>query len=357
VKLIYTAITISIITVLGSVSLLAQETEETVIDEVVAQVNDDVITLSQVKREKKNVLELLMAEGKSREEAEKTIVSKEGELIANLITTEMMRQKGVEMGLDKQVETEINRRLLKLVKDNKLKTVNDLYAIMRTQKVDPEGVKANWRSEIMKQQVMFQMVDLVVYWETSDQEVKDFFAANKEKFLQQEQITVSEIFLSFSGKDEAEVTKLANSLVLRLRAGEDFVELAKQYSDRPEVAQNNGLVGTFEVSKLNDDIQSAVKGLKSGGIGEPIRWDIGIEIVRVDNYVPASTASNFDESQVRQYIMREKAPKARVKFIQDMREDSYIKIRENYRGIVSPFLVKSPVTETEKPKDTVSKAN
>jgi len=353
VKSIYSIATVTLIVVLSAFTAFAQETEETIVDEVVAQVNDSVITLSQVRREKKNIVDQFMGQGKTREEAEAEVQKNEGQLIANLITEEMMRQKGVEIGIDKAVETEVNQRLLKLVKDNKLTTINELYTVMKSQGVEPELLKESWRADIMKQQVFNQFVDRVVYWETSDQEIKDYFNANKDKFLQKEQVGLSEIFLTFAGKNEAEVESLAKALAKRAQNGEDFVELAKQYSDRPDVAQTNGVVGVFETEKLNADIKEAIKGLKTGQVAEPIKWDIGMEIVRIDKRTAASSETNFDEAAVRLKIMQEKAPDRRVKFIEDLRQDSYIKLRENYRGIVSPFLQKS---ETDS-KSSVASTN
>jgi len=329
-----------------SIAAFAQETQVTVVDEVVAQINDSVITLSQVNREKALVVDEFIKAGKTREEAEREVSEKEGQLIASLITEEMMRQKGVEIGLDKSIEDEINQQLLSLVKENNLKSINELYDVMRGQGIEPELWKKTMRAKRMQQQVLFQSVDSVVYWETSDQELKEYFAKHKDKFLQQESVELSEIFLPFAGKSEADVEALAKALVERLRNGEDFVTLALEYSGRPNVDQNKGVVGEFNVDQLNDDIKTAIKGLREGDISDPVKWDIGIEIVRVDKYVPASTESNFDEAAVRRAVMEEKAPEARREFIRKLREDAYIKIRENYRGVVTPFLQDTPQKET-----------
>ncbi len=353
-KSISKPIFLALIVCCASIAVLGQETQETIVDEVIAQVNDDVITLSQVKREKQNIVDQYMIDGKTREEAEAEAAKNEGQMIANLIIEEMLRQKGVEVGLEKSVEAEVNQRLLGLVKSNNLKSINELYDMMRGSGVDPDVLKKTWSASLMKDSVLRQLSDATVYWETSDQELKDYFAKNKDKFAQVEMVELSEIFLAFAGKDEAEVEKLAKSIAQRARNGEDFIALAIQYSERPGVAESKGVVGEFEVAKLNDDIKDAIKGLKTGAIAEPIKWDIGMEIVRVDKHVPASNDSNFDESRIRLAILEEKAPAARVEFINKLREDSYIKIRERYRGVVSPFLIKGPAAETTSTNTSMS---
>ncbi|MEZ5307377.1 MAG: peptidylprolyl isomerase [Pyrinomonadaceae bacterium] len=345
-KIRYFFASITILLVMLSSTLLAQETEERVIDEVVAVVNENVITLSQVKREKQNLVDTLVLQGKSEEEAKTKANTAEGELIAGLIIQEMMWQKGVEVGLDKSVESEVNQRLVTLMKENKLRTLTELYNEMKRQGVEPEQLKKQWRMELMKQQVMMNFVDRVVYWDTPDKEIKEYFAANKEKFVQKASVSLSEIFLPFAGKNEEDVIALAKALSLRAKNGEEFAKLAVEYSQRPNVAETNGFVGEFEVEALNDDIKNAIKGLDTGDLAEPIKWETGMEIIRVDKFVPASTESNFDEGKVRSAILAEKAPKARQEYIKKLQEDAYVKIRESYRGAVSPFLADYDITKS-----------
>src|SRR5687767_3094253 len=85
---------------LTSISAFAQESELKVIDEVVAQVNDGVITLSRVKREMDTVIEAMITEGKTREQATAEVQAKQGELIANIINEELLLQKGKELGVE-----------------------------------------------------------------------------------------------------------------------------------------------------------------------------------------------------------------------------------------------------------------
>jgi parvulin-like peptidyl-prolyl isomerase len=78
--------------------------------------------------------------------------------------------------------------------------------------------------------------------------------------------------------------------------------------------------------------------LKAGTYSEPVSDDIGVHILRVDERTAASSDSQFDEGAVRMAIMQEAFPEAQKKFMSKLREDSYIKISENYRPIVSPVL-------------------
>src|SRR5215510_12338745 len=96
IKFLASAFLFTLLTVSFS---FAQESEPVVIDEVVAQVNEGVITLSRVKQESKNAISGLVQNGKTEAQARSEVESKQGELIAALINDELIMQKGKELGL------------------------------------------------------------------------------------------------------------------------------------------------------------------------------------------------------------------------------------------------------------------
>src|SRR6476469_8301084 len=104
------AIFFTLILLRASFTAFGQESETKVVDEVVAQVNDGVITLSRIKRETKGVVDSYVQEGKPREDAQKMIDAKQGELIANLINEELLMQKAKELGLESDVDAQLNQR-------------------------------------------------------------------------------------------------------------------------------------------------------------------------------------------------------------------------------------------------------
>src|SRR5262245_54147099 len=81
---------------LTSSVVVAQEGEMQVIDEVIAQVNDDVITLSILKREIKERIEALKQNGMTEQQATEEVTKKQAELIAILINERLLLQKGKE---------------------------------------------------------------------------------------------------------------------------------------------------------------------------------------------------------------------------------------------------------------------
>ncbi|MCB1026000.1 MAG: peptidylprolyl isomerase, partial [Acidobacteria bacterium] len=170
-------------------------------------------------------------------------------------------------------------------------------------------------------------------------ELKDYYEKNADKFKTPATVTISEIFLSFAGRDKAAVIEKAKQITAQLRGGANFETVATANSDRPDVAETKGKAGTFNVTELDPQFAKPLENVKVGGYTDPIEMDIGMEIIRVDERVAGSSDSTFNEAAVRTAIMQEKLPEARKKFMNELRDDAYIKIRENYKALVAPHLV------------------
>ena len=329
------------LTVIAAVFLMpafavAQEGEPVVVDEVIAQVNDGVVTLSQLKREMKERVQTLKQNGMPEQQAQAEVEKRKAELIATLINEQFLLQKGKELDLSDRVEAQVNKRMLEVAVENKLNSIEKLEEAMKQSGVDPVETRQTMRAEMMKQAVLESAVDSKLFYGLSIDELRKYFDANKTKFVKPETVELSEIFLSLAGKPEADVKARAAQLVTQIRGGADFGTLATAYSERSQ--QNKGKVGTFEVTNLRGDIAAAIKNVPAGGVSEPLKSDEGYQILRVDARTAGSSTPTFNEMKVREAITMERLPKARDEYLQNLRNDAYVSIAEAYRASVTPLL-------------------
>ena len=338
-KFIRSAIFTIAILIVSNWAVFAQESEAKVVDEVVAQVNDSVVTLSQIKREMNEAIDSFVKEGKTPEQAKAEIEGKQGELIASLINEELILQKGKELnGVEADVEAQVNARFLEIMKQQNIKSLDALYKAMEASGVEPQGIRDVWRKQITKDIVLQREVDSKIFFGLTPKEVKSYYDAHKAKFTKPETISISEIFLGFAGRDETAVREKAKQLLIKLRSGGDFAQLAVENSDRPNAKENKGKAGTLNMKDLDKVFAEPLKNVKVGGVTELIEMTEGIEILRVDARTNASSESFFDETEVRKAMAFERLPAERKKYMTTLREDAYIKISENYRPVVSPIL-------------------
>jgi peptidyl-prolyl cis-trans isomerase SurA len=326
-----------------SLRVVAQEGELQVIDEVVVQVNDDVITLSRLKRETRERVEALKQSGMSEQQALAEAAKKQPELIVILINEQLLLQRGKELDLASDIEAAVNRRMLDIAREQGITSIEKLDQAMRESKLDPAGIRQTMRAEMMKQAVFQQEVDRIIFYGPSADEVKKYFEANQEKFRTQESVKLSEIFLGSTNKDEAAVKARAMELVTQLRAGADFRALAAANSEREKdgvrsATKDGGVAGVFEIPSLREDIAAAIKTVKVGGITEALKLPDGYQILRVDERTPAGATIKFEENKVREAMMLERQPKERQAYLEKLRNEAFIKVSETYRASVEPLL-------------------
>ena len=319
-----------------------------VIDEVIAQVNADVITLSMLKKDMAEAAEALRQQrGMTEQQATEEINKRRNEIIVTLVNEQLLVQKGKEMGLTEEVEAEVNRRMLDVANREGLKSLALLEQAMRENNIDPAAVRNTMRTEIIKTWVLGREVDQKIFYGLTDSQVKAYYEANKEKFRKPETIVLSEIFLSSVGKDPKEVRERANKLVAQLRAGADFGALAMVQSEREvngkRVApESKGKLGTYAMNDISkEDVANALKNLKAGGVTDPLETEGGIIILRIDERTPAGEAT-FDENKVREAITVSRMDQERKTYLDNLRRDAYIQIAKDYQESLLPLLKVEP---------------
>ena len=333
---------------LNSRDVFAQEGEMQVVDEVIAQVNDDVITLSMLKRESRERIEALKQTGMTEQQATDEVNKKQAELIATLINERLLLQRGKELDMAADIEAEVNRRMLQIAQEQGINSIEKLNQAMQQSGLNPEDIRRTMRSEMMKQAVLQQEVDRRVYLGFSSEEVKKYFEQHPDRFRKPEGIKLSEIYLITKGKDEATVKARAQELVTQIRAGADFGALAAANSEREKngqrtAPQDKGYVGEFDVPNLREDLVGALKDVKIGGVTEPLRTPDGYQILRVDARTPAGSTPTFNDNRVREAMLGERQTKEREAYLQNLRNEAFIKITDTYRAGVEPLLkIKAP---------------
>jgi len=331
----------------------AQEGEPVVVDSVVAQVNSDVVMLSTVKREVKDAVDAFKQQGVPEQKATEEVSRRQPELIASLINELLLVQKGKELNMTEEVETEVNREMLRVMTSQGFKAINGMEEAMRREGIDPSTIRTTLRTQYMKNAVLSREVDAKIYFGASQDELKKYYDTHRDKFRKPEVITLSEIFLSLAGKPEAEVRARALQLLTQLRGGADFGTIAAANSERQDpsgnriATQNKGVVGTFPLPDLKTEFVTAMKNVPVGGVTDLIRSDEGYQILRVDARTAASDPKTFEENQVREAITVERRDKERGEYLKNLRKDAYIKLSPEYQATVGPLLTSStPSTGT-----------
>ena len=129
----------------------------------------------------------------------------------------------------------------------------------------------------------------------SDADVKKYYDDNPAKFEQPEMVRASHILLgtldpetqkALPDDQKAAKRKLAEDLLKRARAGEDFAKLAKQYSDDPG-SKDNGGEYQFPRGKMVPEFEAAAFSLKTNEVSEIVTTQFGYHIIKLSEKIPA----------------------------------------------------------------------
>ena len=119
----------------------------------------------------------------------------------------------------------------------------------------------------------------------TDEEIEKYYEANKDIFYEPKKVCARHILFrvaSDAPKEKVEkVKKKAEEVLSKLKKGEDFVKLAKEYSEDKATAERGGDLGCFPRGVMVKSFEDAVFSLKKGEISEPIRTKLGFHIVKV----------------------------------------------------------------------------
>jgi peptidyl-prolyl cis-trans isomerase SurA len=297
------------------------------VEDIVAHVNDQVITQSDYDRAQKQVDD----EAKQRGETMQQISEQHKDLLRGLIDQQLWISKAKE--LDINGDTELVKRLDEIRKQYNLETMEDLEKAAKEQGYSFEDFKANLRNQIITQEVMRQEVGRRVNFTPG--EVERYFNEHKQDYTRPESVQLSEILVS-TGPDPDDQAKIAagkakaDDIEAKLHAGGDFSQLAKSFSDGTTAA-DGGNFGTFHKGDLAKVFEDPTFDLKSGQYTDPIRTKQGFVIFKVDQHIPGGVPAYKDvEQDVEQNYYVSRMEPAMREYLTQMREEAYIDIKPGF---------------------------
>src|SRR6185437_10718438 len=159
----------------------------TTVEEIVARVNNQIITKSDYERAQKELDQEMRQRGSTMQQ----ISDAHRDLLRNLIDQQLWLSKGKELGVTG--ETELINRLNEIRKQYNLASLEDLEKAAQEQGVSFEDFKANIRNQIITQQVMRDEVGRHISFTPG--EVQRFFEDHKQQYVQPESERLSEILV------------------------------------------------------------------------------------------------------------------------------------------------------------------
>ncbi|MGD0402905.1 MAG: peptidylprolyl isomerase [Candidatus Acidiferrales bacterium] len=302
-----------------------------VVEEIVARVNNDAITLSDVLKADQSLHDEIVHDcsGCSPSKVEEVYKEKQKDLLRDLIDQELLTERAKDMGLS--VETDVIKRLDELRKQNNIASMEDMEKEVEKQGLSWEDLKTQIRNNLLTQEVIRREVGSHI--NIPSDEVKKYYDEHQKDFVRPEQVALAEIFLSTEGKSPEEISsveKKAEDLRNRVVKGEDFNEIAKHFSEG-STAKDGGFLGTFEHGQLSKQLEDVVFQLNKGQMTEVIQTKTGFEVLKVEaHYEAGLQPQDKVENEIMNRIYAQKMQPTMREYLGQLREQSYVMVKPGY---------------------------
>lgn len=301
---------------------------DTIIEEIVARVNNEVITRSDFQKGGEQLMNDLRQQYGS--DAEKEFKERQKDLLRDLIDQQLLLDKGKDLGIT--ADTELVKKLDDLRKQNNLGSMEDLEKAAEQQGVNFEDFKQQIRNSIITQQVISQEVGRKI--QITKEEGQKFYDEHKKEMERPEQIRLSEILVAVPKDATPEqitgAETKADNLLKEIRGGAKFEDVAKRSSEGPS-AQQGGDLGFFKRGALAKELENKTFAMKAGAVSDVIRTKQGFVILTVTEHDEAGIPPFKEvENKVSDALYYQKLTPALRAYLTKLREDSFIDIKQGY---------------------------
>jgi parvulin-like peptidyl-prolyl isomerase len=311
---------IPVFALVGLVAFLAPAVGQ-VVEEIVAVVNDDVITLSQYKEQFDATVQQLRS-ALQGEEYEKQYQMLKNEMLNMMITDLLLMQQAKDKNLN--VSEQIKMAVDNIKKENNIESDDDLKRGLQQQGLDYAQWVKQLEDNMLRQATIYSEVDRTIVLD--DSEIVGYYKLHPNEFTEPEEYHVRAIYLGSEGKTPAALEEVRKLVSGKVTAGEPFNALAKEYSDGP-AKEAEGDLGRFRKGELDKTLEQAVAKLKAGETGDWVETKNGWYLLKLEEKKD-SRLKTFEEvkKEVEEKLYSEKKQKKLEEYLKTLKEKSYIKI-------------------------------
>jgi peptidyl-prolyl cis-trans isomerase SurA len=361
-----TAILVSAVAAIIFPASLYPQAKAVVVEEIIARVNNDIITLSDFQQADSSLRQEISQDCQNctPDKLASEYKDRSKDLLRDLIDQDLLVQRAKDEGIN--VETDVIKQLDQVRKDNNLPDMESLQKAVESQGLSWEDYKNHMRNNLLTQEVIRKEVGSRI--DIGSDEVKKYYDEHKQEFNRPEQVLLDEIFLSSSGKTPEEIAvtqRKAEDLLGRVRKGEEFSDIAKRYSEGV-TAKDGGSLGAFKRGELDPQLEPVVFKMDKGQITDVIQTKTGFEILKaVDHFQAGEQPLDKVENEIMNRIYMQRMQPTLRKFLAELREESYVTVKPGYSdsamvpgaSVIQEVAPTPDTPEKDKKKKHVPKPN
>jgi peptidyl-prolyl cis-trans isomerase SurA len=305
------------------------------VEEIIARVNNEIITKSEYDRALTTAEEDAKADCQGRctpEQLANETEDRRKNALRDLIDQSLLVQRAKDLGTS--VEPSVIKKLDQIRIQNKLEDMESLEKAVVAQGLNWEDFKDNIRKGLLTQEVIGSEVGSHITIGNDD--VQKYYEAHKAEFVRPEQVALREIEVSTEGKKPDEIPDLkkkAETALKRVQDGEDFGEIAKRLSDG-STAKQGGYLGVYKRGELSKQLEDKVFVMKRNELTDVMETKQGFLVLQVlEHYDEGEQSLDKVKNEISEKLYNERLEPAVRAYLKTLREQSYVVIKPGYQDI------------------------
>ncbi len=323
---------------LATVSLWAQDEnsaaasddgDAVVLDEIVARVNSDIITLTDLQQTLKQLHEDIAENAKEPSKVDEQYEKQKRSVLKLVIENKVMLQKAEEAGLASTADADVAAYLERVRKENGIPSLDVLDQYLRQR----GSSLAEYKKRVKEQMITQSLLQNFVYSKITllTPEVEAYYKEHAADFTVPGTVHLAEILFLKEGKPRAQVQAKAQAALSRLNDGESFEDVAKAVSEGP-TASRGGDIGSFNKGSMNEAVEAVAFDIPIGEHSQIIETDYGFQIVKIlDRNPPSVKPLEEVRPQIAEKLYQKKAEPEVKAFLNKLFEESYIYVSPRYQ--------------------------
>ncbi|RJQ23930.1 MAG: hypothetical protein C4560_00400 [Nitrospiraceae bacterium] len=291
------------------------------LDRVVATVNDEVITWSELRSivalDGKGFLEKVPESDK-----EAAVKGLERNFLNTLIDMRLQLQEARKKGLNVS-DSEIEGAIADIKKKFDLSD-DALMNSLEAEGMTPEDYRARLGEQILLSKVVHFEVKANIA--VADREIEEYFNANKDRFGR-EKLRLRQIFFAAPRNDfqKKDIEARANEIILRIKNGEDFSKLAGEFSEDSS-RQFGGDLGYISRGVAMREVEHAAFSLKTGEVSAPFWSPAGLHIIKLEDRVEGEVLDKVKD-RIKEVLFERAFESKYLDWKAGLKEKAYIEIK------------------------------
>ncbi len=283
----------------AAVAAPAAQAAPQLVDRIVAVVNKDVVTLSELEEQTASAERELRRQGTQMPDR----AALQRQVLERLILQKAQLQLAQENGL-RVDELQLDRAVERIAENNKM-TLTAFRQMLERDGVAFDRFREEVRDQILITRLREREVDDRI--QVTDKEIDQFLADRAAAGTDHAEYDVAQIMVRLPERATPELIAAARARVEKARsevlAGEDFARVAAVMSDGPN-ALHGGSLGWRPLERLPDLFASAVAKMSPGGVSDVLRSAAGFHVLKLVGRRAGGAAAPVLQTHVRHILIR-----------------------------------------------------